>query len=178
MNIAIISGSGRPQRQSHQVALAVKAKLDILTYDTWLWDVKQTNLPMLDSTFDSHPEPGEGLKQLKSKLDSSGAFIIVSPEHNASYPGSLKNSMDYFFSEYAGKPFGIVSVSSGILGGVNALKNLQQYIIKLNGIVCPQFLLTPKVQTLFNNGTLTDEGYSQRMDKFLTSFLELTKKLT
>ena len=83
-------------------------------------------LPMLDYTFDSHSEPGEVLRQLKSKLDGSDAFIIVSPEYNASYPGSLKNIMDYFFTEYAGKPFGIISVSSGIIGGVNALKNLQQ----------------------------------------------------
>lgn len=53
-------------------------------------------LPMLDYIFDSHPEPGEVLRQLKSKLDSFDAFIIVSLEYNASYPGSLKNSMDYF----------------------------------------------------------------------------------
>lgn len=134
------------------------------------------NLPMLDYTFDSHPEPGEVLRQLKFKLDSSDAFIIVSPEYNASYSGSLKNSMDYFFTEYAGKPFGIISVSSGILGGVNALKNLQQYVIKLGGIVCPQFLLTPKVQTLFSDGNLKNEGYSQRTNEFLTSFFELTKR--
>ena len=97
-------------------------------------------------------------------------------KYNASYPGSLENSMEYFFTEYAGKPFGIISVSSGILGVVNALKNLQQYVIKLSGIVCPQFLLTPKVQTLFNDGNLKDEGYSQSMDEFLTSFFELTKR--
>lgn len=176
MNIAVISGSARPKRQSHQVALTVKARLDNMGYSNWMWDVRETSLPLLDWTFESHPQPGEVLKELKTKLDSTDAFIIVSPEHNASYPGSLKNSMDYFFGEYAAKPFGLVGVSAGALGGVLAIKNLQNYVLKLNGIVCPQFLITPKVQSLYNGGELTDEGYSQRIDKFIADFLELAVK--
>lgn len=178
MNIAIISGSARPQRQSHQVALALQSKLTVLKGDVWLWDVKESNLPLLDYTFESHPQPGEVLKSLKSKLDTTDAFIIVSPEHNASYPGSLKNSMDYFYAEYADKPFGIISVSAGVLGGINAVKNLQQYIIKLNGIVCPQFLITPKVQTIFKDGMVTDESYGKRMDQFLETFLHFAERVS
>ncbi len=177
MNIAIISGSARPLRQSHQVALALQDKLNTLKRDNWLWDVKESNLPLLDYTFESHPQPGEALRNLKPKLDSSKAFIIVSPEHNANYPGSLKNSMDYFYEEYGNKPFGIISVSSGVLGGINAVKNLQQYIIKLNGIVCPQFLITPRVQTLFGDGQLTDDSYGTRMDQFIENFLQFAKKV-
>lgn len=171
MKIAIISGSARPQRQSHQVALAVKEKLDLLSVDNWLWDLKESNLPLLNYTFANHPNPGNTLKELKTKLDSTDAFILVSPEHNGSYPGSLKNSMDYFFPEYENKPFGILSVSAGALGGINAVKNLQQYIITLKGIVCPQFLITPKVQTLFTNGQVSDQSYSERMDKFISTFV-------
>ncbi len=177
MNIAIISGSARPLRQSHQVALCVKNKLDFLKKDNWLWDVKESNLPLLDYTFESHPQPGEALKNLKAGLDSTDAFIIVSPEHNASYPGSLKNSMDYFYGEYGNKPFGIISVSAGVLGGVNAVKNLQQYVIKLNGIVSPQFLITPKVQSLFSDGELKDESYGMRMDQFIDNFLRFAEKV-
>lgn len=178
MNISIISGSARPERQSHQVALALKSKLDTSEQENWLWDLKESNLPLLDYTFESHPKPGEGLLNLKKQLDKTDAFIVVSPEHNASYPGSLKNSMDYFFKEYSGKPFGIISVSSGVLGGINAVKNLQQYILKLNGIVCPQFLITPKVQTLFSAGSLIDESYGVRMDQFLTNFLQFANKVS
>ena len=177
MKISIISGSARPLRQSHQVALTLKRKLDELKRDNWLWDVKESNLPLLDYTFGTHPQPGDTLKSLKSDLDNTDAFIIVSPEHNASYPGSLKNSMDYFFNEYANKPFGIVSVSAGVLGGINAVKNLQQYAIKLNGIVCPQFLITPKVQTLFKDGELTDDSYELLMDQFISNFLSFADRI-
>jgi len=178
MNISVISGSARPLRQSHQVALSLIGKLEKLKIENWLWDVKESNLPLLDYAFESHPEPGEGLRSLKPKLDSTDAFIIVSPEHNGSYPGSLKNSIDYFATEYANKPFGIISISSGVLGGINAIKNLQQYILKLNGIVCPQFLITPKVQTLFDNGNLIDDSYEHRLDEFIANFLRFSDKVS
>jgi NAD(P)H-dependent FMN reductase len=177
MNVAIISGSARPERQSHQVAVTVKNKLDQLAIDNWLFDVKELNLPLLDYTYDTHPSPGEVLKQLKLKIDQTTAFIIVSPEHNGNFSGALKNSMDYFYKEYAHKVFGIVTVSSGIFGGINALKNLQHYVLKLNGIVTPEFLLTPQVQKLFTDQQLTDEGYGLRMDKFLKAFLTLAETL-
>lgn len=177
MKIAIISGSARPGRQSHQVALEVKNRFDQLAVDNWLWDVRETNLPLLDYTFDAHSSPGDTLKGLKSRLDETDVFLIVSPEHNGSYPGSLKNSMDYFFKEYSGKAFGIISVSSGMLGGISAAKNLQQYANTLQGIVYPPYLITPKVQTLFSNGVLTDDSYGVRMDKFLRDFLSFSEKL-
>ena len=177
MNIAVISGSARPKRQSHQVALEVKSRLDALKIDNWLLDVKEQNLPLLDYTFDTHPEPGETLQQLKAALDKTDGFIIVSPEHNASYSGALKNTMDYFYKEYAHKAFGIVTVSSGVLGGINAVKSLQHYALKLNGIVCPEFLITPQVQKLFAEGKLIDEAYSKRIDQFLSSFVPLAKAM-
>ena len=176
MKIVIISGSARPERQSHQVALEVKNRLDRMSVDNWLWDVKETNLSLLDYTFDSHPSPGDTLKDLKSRLDETDVFLIVSPEHNGSYPGSLKNSMDYFYQEYAGKVFGIVSVSAGMLGGISAAKNLQQYALTLQGIVFPQFLTTPRVQNLFTDGAVSDENYAKRMEKFLQDFLSFLKK--
>lgn len=175
MNIAIISGSARPKRQSHQVALEVKNRLDNLNISNWLFDVKELNLPLLDYTYDTHPAPGEALKQLKIKLDETDAFIIVSPEHNGSFSGALKNTMDYFYKEYAHKVFGIVTVSAGTLGGINALKNLQHYVLKLNGIVSPEFLITPQVQKLFTNQQLTDESYGQRIDQFLAAFIALAE---
>lgn len=178
MNICIISGSARPLRQSHQVALLLKSKLDEQKRDNWIWDVKESKLPLLDYTFDSHPEPGMALINLKPKLDATDAFIVVSPEYNASYPGSLKNSMDYFFGEYGNKPFGIITASSGVLGGINAVKNLQQYLLKLNGIVSPQFLITPKVQTLFKDGKLMDETYGGRMDQFISGFTKFAEKVS
>jgi NAD(P)H-dependent FMN reductase len=177
MNIAIISGSARPERQSHQVALAVQERISKLGYSNWIWDIKTSAVPLLDYTFDEHPNPGDHLKQVKANLDQTDAFIIVSPEHNGSYPGALKNAMDYFYKPYVHKVFGIVTVSNGVLGGINALKNLQHYVVKVNGILSPEFLITPEVQKLFNEGKVNDDKYGHRMDVFLDHFLKLAGAL-
>jgi NAD(P)H-dependent FMN reductase len=178
MNIAIVSGSARPKRQSHQVALEVQRRLNDLGVTNWIWDVKEMNLPLLDYTFDTHPEPGDMLKDLKLKLDQTTGFIVISPEHNGSYSGALKNAMDYFFKEYENKAFGFITVSAGVLGGINALKSLQHYGLKLNGIVCPQFLITPQVQKLFTDHVLTDESYGQRLEQFLNKFIAFSKLIS
>jgi NAD(P)H-dependent FMN reductase len=175
MNIAIISGSARPKRQSHQVALEVQHRLNSRGIDHWLWDIRESNLPLLDYTYDTHPGPSDTLKGLKAKLDSTTAFLVVSPEHNGSFSGALKNSMDYFYAEYSHKLFGIVTVSAGALGGINALKALQHYALKLNGFVYPEFLLTPQVQKLFTDSKISDEGYGIRLDKFLNGFLKVAE---
>lgn len=177
MNIAIISGSARSSRQSHQVALEVQNRLAKLNISAWMWDVKESNLPLLVDVFSKQDHPSEELKRLKSQLDLTDGFIIISPEYNGSYSGALKNSMDYFFKEYEHKYFGIITVSAGNFGGINALKNLQHYVLKLNGYLMPEFLLTPNVQKLFEDQLLIDESYALRLDQFLNKYISFSKSI-
>ncbi|AKQ44917.1 hypothetical protein TH63_03610 [Rufibacter radiotolerans] len=177
MNIVVISGSARPQRRSHQVALEVQRRLSNRQHSCSLLDVKALNLPLLENTLAETANPSAVLKETSASIAACDALVVVSPEHNGSYSGALKNTMDYFYQEYSRKVFGLVAVSSGMLGGVNAARNMQHYALRLHGIVYPEFLLTPKVQTLFTDGQLTDEGYGQRLDKFLDGFLWLAEAI-
>jgi NAD(P)H-dependent FMN reductase len=144
---------------------------------TSLLDVREKALPLLESIYRTHPAPTDNMHHWKKELDQADAILIVSPEHNSSYSGALKNSLDYFFEEYSGKPMGIITVSAGALGGVNAAMALQHFCLKVGGYLMPAFLITPKVQTLFDEtGNLTDESYSSRLDKFLHQFVDFSKK--
>lgn len=178
MNIAIISGSARPERKSHQVAEEVQRRLNTKeNVTTWLLDVKELQFPILDYVYEKHPNPPAKMKETSEKLFATDAFIIVSPEHNGSYSGAVKNTLDYFFKEYEKKAFGIVTVSAGGFGGISAGKNLQQYILTLQGIVMPKMQLTPKVQNIFEDGKLIDENYSKTLDTFLNEFMWLANAI-
>lgn len=177
MKIAVISGSARPQRQSHQVAREILRRVEKRGHHAWMFDVREQNLPLLENTFKAAQTPGDQLKKLRESIADSDAFLLVSPEYNGSYSGALKNSMDYFYQEYFNKAFGLVGVSAGMLGGINAIRSMQHYALTLNGIVLPSYLITPKVQSLFTDGELTDEGYSERIDKFLDRFMWLAQLL-
>lgn len=178
MNILIISGSARPQRQSHHVAVAIQRKLTGKPgIDVQLMDVREQPLPLLDYVFSSHPAPSETLKQWQKAVDKADAYIVVSPEHNSGFSGALKNSMDYFYEEYFDKPLAIAVASAGALGGVNAAKALQSYALRLRTILMPDFLITPKVHTLFGaDNAIIDEGYEKRLDKFIDAFLLFSEK--
>lgn len=178
MNIALISGSARPKRQSHKVTMALQDKLATQQQVTVnLLDVKEPALPLLDQVFSTITAPSQQLVHWHETLDNAEAVIIVSPEHNGSFSGALKNAMDYFYEEYAGKPLGIITVSAGALGGINAAKALQLYGIKLGMILYPDFLITPKVQSVFGEGhEIADESYAKRLDKFIDGFLAFSTK--
>lgn len=178
MNILIISGSARPKRQSHHVAVAIQQKLEGKPeHNIQLIDVREHPLPLLEYVFQSHPSPSDMMKKWKEAVDKADVYIVVSPEHNAGFAGALKNAMDHFYDEYGDKPLAIATASSGVLGGINAAKALQLYGIKLRTIVMPDFLITPKVQTLFDTDSkIIDEGYEKRLDKFVDSFLQFAAK--
>ncbi|MBK0402760.1 NAD(P)H-dependent oxidoreductase [Adhaeribacter sp. BT258] len=178
MNIVIFSGSARPERQSHQVAEEVLRCLEAKGHTCQLLDVKALNFPLLDQTFANQENPSDKMKEVSVAITQADGIVIVSPEHNNSYSGALKNTMDYFYKEYFHKPFGVVAVSNGKLGGINAAKDLLKYALTLQGIALPNFMLTPKVQTVFTDGILTDEAYGQMLDKFLESFLWLTRTIS
>ena len=178
MQIAIVSGSSRPNRLSHQVALELANRINAIeNTSAWLFDVLEERLPLLDATYASQDSPSTRLEELSTKLEDSDGFIIVSPEWNGTFPGGLKNSMDYFLPQYKKKAFGIIGVSAGVLGGINAAKNLVTYCQHLKGIVSPSLLITPSVGKLFTDGSLTDESYAKRLDTFLSEFLWLANAL-
>ncbi|GAB2674940.1 hypothetical protein GCM10027036_30700 [Flavihumibacter cheonanensis] len=179
MKIIIISGSARPNRQSHKIALEVLKRLEPLeNIQPALLDVREKPLPLLESIYRNHPNPTENMHHWKKEFDQADAFIIVSPEHNGSYSGALKNTLDHFFEEYNNKPMGIIAVSAGALGGTNAAMALQHFCLKVGGLLMPAFLITPKVQSLFDaDGILIDESYSKRLDKFLHQFIEFSQRM-
>ena len=178
MNLIVVSGSARPQRQSHQVAEEILRRLEAKGHSCTMLDVKELNFPLLDQTYAEMTNPSAEMKEVSAAIRTCDGLVIVSPEHNNSYSGAVKNTMDYFYKEYYHKAFGIVAVSNGKMGGINAAKNLLHYAMTLQGIALPNFLLTPKVQELFTDGKLTDEAYSGFMDKFLDSFIWLATTIS
>lgn len=179
MKIGLISGSPRPLRNSHKVALAAFELLE--KYDNIeveIFDIANFNLPNLENPIYDQKNPSEVLKSISKKLQDKDAFLIVTPEHNGSYSGALKNFLDHFGPEYTRKAVGIVAVSTGMLGGALAGRELQMWVLKINAVAVPQYLITPKVNSLFNEqDKLIDESYGKRMQSYIDNFLWYAKAL-
>ena len=61
-------------------------------------------------SYDTDVQAGEGFpaeaEELRDRITASDAFVIASPEYNASMPGVLKNSIDWV-SRFSPQPFKI-----------------------------------------------------------------------
>jgi chromate reductase, NAD(P)H dehydrogenase (quinone) len=96
-------------------------------------------------------------------IRKADGIIIVTPEYNHSYPGVLKNAIDWISrvpnQPFAGKPIALQSSSPGLFGGLRAQLHLRHVFVYLDGRVLnkPEIII-PQVNTKIDaaTGELTD----------------------
>jgi NAD(P)H-dependent FMN reductase len=179
MNIEIISGSPRVNSVTHRVVLYLKKYLKSnTTHNINVIDVRDWELNVLQQEIYKSVEtaPVE-FKPLVKRMFEADAFIIVTPEYNGSYTPAMKNLFDHF-PKQSRKAFGIVTASTGALGGIRASQQLQLLINALFGIGSPHMLITPMVEKRFDEeGNLLDAGFQKNIDVFVTEFLWLAEHI-
>jgi NAD(P)H-dependent FMN reductase len=178
MKIEILSGSPRNNSATRRVALHLYTALKEKTnHEIGLIDLKDWNLPQMQTVFTSVENTPEEFKPLSKRMFEADAFILVSPEYNGSYSPALKNLIDHFPKQHH-KPFGIATASPGGLGGVRASQQLLLLVPALFGIASPYLLVVPFVDKKFNEqGELTDEKFQNSVHNFITEYLWLAEKV-
>lgn len=145
--------------------------------DVNIIDLSEIDFPQLQKVFTSVEGTPDEYKEVAKIMFDSDAYILVSPEYNGSYSAAMKNLLDHFPKQHH-KVFGIVTASTGMLGGVRAALQLQELIFALFGIGSPYMLVTPQVDKKFEeDGTLRDEGFQKNVDLFVNEFIWLSEKI-
>jgi NAD(P)H-dependent FMN reductase len=178
MNIEIISSSPRQGSVTNRVALHLQKFFATKTqHNIGLIDVRDWNLGLLQNVFTSVDNTPEKYKPLAERMFAADAFILVTPEYNGSYSPALNNLLDHF-PKQARKPFGLVTASTGAMGGMRASQQLLLLVPALFGIASPQLLVTPFVDKKFDaEGNLLDETFSKSIDNFANEFLWLAESI-
>jgi NAD(P)H-dependent FMN reductase len=178
MRIEIISGSPRQNSTTHRLALHLYHLLQEKTeHEIGLLEVRKYPLPLLQKVFATVEETPPPYKELAGRVFGADAFIIVTPEYNGSYSPAMQNLFDHFPKQHR-KVFGLVTASTGALGGMRAAMQLQQFTLALFGIPCPYMLITPQVDKKFDaEGHLTDPSFQKSIDLFVKEYLWLAEKL-
>ena len=174
MNIEIISGSPRPTGSTRKAALYLQRWLQRETgHQAGLIDMKDWNLPPVQSIFKSVEETPEPYRELSRRVFEADAFILVTPEYNGSYSPVMKNMLDHF-PRQRHKAFGLVTASPGSLGGVRASQQLLLLVPGMFGVASPYLLIIPRIDQKFDaEGNLTDESFYHSVHDFMTEFLWL-----
>lgn len=178
MKIEIISGSAREESITLRAALAVQNWLVKETdHKIGLIDCRSFRFPSLEKVFSSVENTPPEFRDIAERMFAADGFILVTPEYNGSFSPALKNLLDHFPKQLH-KPFGIVTASNGMHGGVRATQQMILLGTALFGIVSPQLLIIPQVDKKFaNDGTLLDESFYKNIHNFLAEYLWLAERL-
>lgn len=134
-------------RMSVEIALQGAAELGARTE---LIDLRRYTLPFCDGSKDEVHYPPD-VARLRQTLRAATGVIIGTPEYHGGYSGVLKNALDLTgFAEFEGKTIGLLAVSGGRLGGINALNGLRAVGRNLHAWVLPAEVLIPDSGRQFN----------------------------
>jgi NAD(P)H-dependent FMN reductase len=133
LRIALVLASTRPGRRGEQIA-------------TWALDAARAHggadyeiIDLADHDLGNLDEPGNpNLQQYQHDhtrawgelIDGFDGFVFIVPEYNHSFPGALKNALDYVYREWNDKAAGIISYG-GWAAGVRAAEALRLVLAEL-----------------------------------------------
>jgi NAD(P)H-dependent FMN reductase len=108
--------------------------------------------------------PPEVLR-LRNDLRWADGIILGTPEYHGGVSGVLKNAIDLMGAkEFEGKAVGLVGVSGGALGGLEALGTLRSVGRTLHAIVIPDQVAIPAAWKVFDaNGMVLDASLEKRL---------------
>ncbi len=126
LQIAIIIGSTRPQRNGEVIA---KWVYDIASKRTntvfEVIDLLDYNLPIFDEPYPAVMQKytKEHTKIWSQKINPFDGFIFLAPEYNHSVSSALKNAIDFLAVEWKNKVAAYVGY--GANGGIRAVEHLR-----------------------------------------------------
>ncbi len=138
-------------------------------------------------SFDGDVEEAEGLppgaQRFRERLEGANGFVIASPEYNASFPGVLKNAIDWV-SRYRPQPFNerhglLLSASPSMVGGNRGLWALRVPLEHLGARIYPDMFSLSQAHAAFDaDGRIADARLGGRFEDTITYFMDLVEAST
>lgn len=135
-------------------------------------------------SFDQDVQDSEGFptgaQVFYDRLMKTDAFVIASPEYNASFPGALKNLIDWV-SRFQPQPFNarhglLLSASPSMVGGNRGLWSLRVPLEHLGARVYPDMFSLAQAQQAFNaDGGIASEPLRTRFEKTIVAYMDLVE---
>jgi chromate reductase len=139
-------------------------------------------IPLYNADIES-PLPPK-VQEFKQKIKAADAIVIATPEYNRSFPGVLKNAIDWASrptgdNSFDDKPLAIMSVSTGMFGADRAQFALRQTCVFLNmhALNRPEICVNFAAQKFDKDGKLTDEATRKFVKELMQALVVWTLRL-
>lgn len=123
----------------------------------------------------------QAMSDYKDQVAGVDGLLLVSPEHNQSFPAAVKNALDILTRPQGkniigGLPLGIAGASPGRFGTINGQSQLRQFLpplgVKLMG--SPVMAVQAARETFTDDGA--DEQTTRRAGSYMEAFAEFVAR--
>ena len=175
MKVLVFAGSTRIASHNRKLAREVAALVRAQGGEATHLELGEYDIPMYNADLEARGTPADVMK-LKQVFHEHPAWIICTPEYNASYPALLKNTLDWLSSPVKndpawnddfrfsrGKVVGVLSASPGALGGLRSQSHLIPLLLNLHCWVAPRTYALGRAGDAFDEeGRLKNESDRKR----------------
>ena len=116
INVLGVAGSMRQDSYSTLGLRIVLEEAKKYYSESYLLELRDISLPLYDPSGPSSNDPSFNnsnnvLEKITTALKWADALVLASPDYHGSMSGTLKNFLDYFWEDFAGKTFGYIIAS-------------------------------------------------------------------
>jgi chromate reductase len=189
MKALVFAGSTRIASYNRKLARVVAGLATDQGAQVTHLELGDYDLPMYNADLEARGTPFDVMK-LKQLFYEHPAWIICTPEYNASYPALLKNTLDWLSSPVKGDPVwnddfrfsrgkvvGVLSASPGALGGLRSQSHLVPLLFNLHCWVAPQVFALARAGSAFDHSGRLEEASRQRARSVVDQVLWAASRL-
>lgn len=191
MKLLVFAGSTRQGSFNRKLAAQVAQMARTGGTEVTHLELADFDIPLYNADLEARGTPPDVLR-LKQIGHEHPAWIICTPEYNASYPALLKNTLDWVSSPVKGDPVwgddmratrgkvvGVLSASPGALGGLRSQSHLVPLLFNLHCWVAPTVYALGRAGDAFDeHGALKDERARASVQKVIDQVLWAAGRLS
>jgi NAD(P)H-dependent FMN reductase len=190
MKVLVFAGSTRAGSWNRKLARVTASMARAGGAEVTHIELGDFDVPMYNADLESRGTPADVMR-LKQITYEHPAWIICTPEYNASYPALLKNTLDWIsspvksdpvwnddFRSTRGKVVGVLSASPGALGGLRSQSHLVPLLFNLHCWICPKVYALGRAADAFDaQGELVAESAKKNVQAVIDQVLWATARL-
>ncbi len=171
MKLLVFAGSTREKSFNRRLARVTATMAAASGAQVTHIELGDFDVPMYNADLEARGTPPDVMR-LKQLTYEHPAWIICTPEYNASYPALLKNTLDWIsspvksdpvwnddFRSSRGKVVGVLSASPGGLGGLRSQSHLAPLLLNLHCWIAPKNFALGRAGDAFDEqGQLVNEA--------------------
>ncbi|MGE0632927.1 MAG: NADPH-dependent FMN reductase [Pseudobdellovibrionaceae bacterium] len=183
MKILLMAGSLRKGSYNKKlIAVADEILKKKTKAETLVVDMKAHALPVYDGDLEEQSGIPDNVIKWGQLIAGCDAFVLSTPEYNASIPGALKNWIDWTSRlkphPWPGKQVLLLGASPGALGATRSLWTSRVPLEQLGAHLYPEMLGLPKAADAFEDSgfTLKDTKMQARLETLLLAFVTYAER--